>query len=66
MKEWPDELSRLSEIDLTQPHAVYSAVTHGLLGGWTFLSRTLPGIGELFSPLEQTVCIYAPAACSVG
>ena len=55
VKEWSDELSRLSEIALTQPHAAYSALTHGLLGRWTFLSRTLPDVDELFSPLEQTI-----------
>ena len=26
----------LSEVGLTQPHAAYSALTHGLLGRWTF------------------------------
>ena len=58
MKEWSDELSRLSEIGLTQPHATYSAFTHGLLGRWTFLSHTLPGISELLSALEQSICLY--------
>ena len=32
VKEWTDELSKLSEIALSQPHAAYSAVTFGLLG----------------------------------
>ena len=58
MKEWSDELSRLSEIGLTQPHAAYSALTQGVLGRWAFLYRTLPGIGEWFSALEQTIHIY--------
>ena len=58
VREWSDELSKLSEISLTQPHSAYSALTHGLLGRWTFLSRTLPGIGDLFSPLEQTIRVY--------
>ena len=59
VKEWSDELSRLSEIGLTQPHAAYSALTHGLWGaGWTSLSRTLPGIGELLSPLKQSIHLH--------
>ena len=58
VKEWSDKLSRLSEIGLTQPHAAYSALTHGLLGRWTFLSRTLPGISELLSPLEKSICSH--------
>ena len=64
VKEWSDELSKLSEIGLTQPHAAYSALTHGLLGRWIFLSRTLSGIGELFSPLEQTIRAYLLPALS--
>ena len=64
MKEWSGELSRLSEIGLTQPHAAFSALTHGLLGGWVFLSRMLPGIGEWFSALEQTIHIYLLPALS--
>ena len=64
VKEWSDELSWLSEIGLTQPHAAYSALTHGLLGRWTFLSRTLPDIGELFSPLEQTIRMHLLPALS--
>ena len=55
VEEWSDELSRPSEIGITQPHATYSALTHGLLGRKTFLLRTLPGISELFSPLEQSI-----------
>ena len=58
VKEWSDELSKLSEISLTQPHSAYSALTHGLLGRWTFLSRTLPGIGDLFSPLEKIIRVH--------
>ena len=46
VRERCDELSKLSEISLTQPHYACSALTHGLLGTWTFLSRTLPGIGD--------------------
>ena len=32
-----------------------SALIHGLLGRWTFWSRTIPGISDLFSPLEQSI-----------
>ena len=60
VKKWSDGLSisRLSEIGLTQPHATYSALTHGLLGRWIFLSRTLPGISDSFSPLEQSIHLH--------
>lgn len=58
VKEWSDELLKLSEIGLTQPHAAFSALTHGLLGRWTFLSRTMPDIDELLSPLEQAIRLH--------
>ena len=58
VREWSDELSNLSEISLTQPHSVYSALTCGLLRRWTFLSRTLPGIGDLFFPLQQIIHVH--------
>ena len=38
VREWSDELSKLSEIRLTQPHSAYSALMHGLLRRWKFLS----------------------------
>ena len=41
VKEWSDELSKLSEIGLTQPHAAYSALTHGLLGRWIFFIQNV-------------------------
>ena len=31
------------------------AFTHGLISRWTYLSRTIPGIGDLFKPLEATI-----------
>ena len=34
------------------------------MGRWFSLSRTLPGIGELFSPLEQTIRAYLLPALS--
>ena len=33
-------------------------MTHGLLGRWIFLSRTLPDIGGLLSPLEQGIRLH--------
>ena len=58
VREWSDELSKLSEISLTQPHSAYSALTHGLSGRWTFLSRTLPAIGDLFLTTLITLQAY--------
>ena len=56
VKEWTNEISKLlCEFADTQPHAVFSALTHDLLGRWIYLFRVLPNINELFSPLEQCI-----------
>ena len=47
------QLSRLSEIAKTQPHAAYATLTHGLASKWTFLSRTMDNIYDLLQPLED-------------
>ena len=40
--EWMKELEQLSEFAKTEPHAAYTAFTHGLIGRYTYLMRTLP------------------------
>ena len=37
----------LSDIAKSQPHAAFSALTHGLLNKWTYLSRVVPDISHL-------------------
>ena len=53
--EWVQEVDRLSTIALSQPHAAYAGLTHGLAGRWTYLARTVPGAGGWFRPLEDAV-----------
>ena len=53
--EWTQEIERLSSITTSQPHAAYTAFTHGLVNKWTFLSRTIPDAEELFKPLEEMI-----------
>ena len=52
---WIDELDRLSSIAITQPHAAFTAFTHGLTSKWTYLARTTPNIEDLIKPLEETI-----------
>ena len=52
---WIDELDRLSSIAITQPHAAFTAFTHGLTSRWTYLARTTPNIEDLIKPLEETI-----------
>ncbi len=53
--EWCQELETLSTIAVSQPHAAYAAITHGLAGRWTYLSRTTPNISEHLSELEGII-----------
>ena len=45
----------LATIAVTQPHAALSALTHGLMSKWTYLSRTIPDIGPLLRPLDDAL-----------
>ena len=49
------QVELLSKVAITEPHAAFAAFTHGLAGRWTFLSRTMGNISELFQPLEDTI-----------
>jgi len=52
---WVKQLDRLTTIARSQPHAAYSALTHGLCARWTYLSRTVPNIGQLLEPIETSI-----------
>ena len=55
VQQWCSDLSMLSDIAATQPHAAHAALTHGFSSKWTFLTRTIPCIGHLLQPLEDTL-----------
>ncbi len=42
---WIEEINRMGEIGLSQPHAMFAALTHGLMSRWFFICRTVPGAG---------------------
>ncbi len=52
---WVASNYKLSEIAKTQPHAAYSAYTHGLASKWTYFLRTIPDIADLLQPLEDAI-----------
>ena len=52
---WVQEIDTLSSNALSQPHAAFAALTHGLISKWNYLQRAMPDIGELFQPLEDTI-----------
>ena len=52
---WMKELDYLATFAVSQPHAAHSAFTHGFSNKWSYLSRTIPGIGSLLQPLESSI-----------
>ena len=55
VSEWVSAVERLSSIAHTQPHAADASFTHGLMSKWTYLTRAIPNIGDLLSPLEDVI-----------
>jgi len=59
---WIEELTLLSVIAKSQPHAAYSAFTHGIISKWLFIARTIPDVSSCYQPLEVCVRnIFIPA-----
>ena len=55
VQKWTEEVKRLATIAESQPHAAYAALTHGLIGRWSYLSRTVSNITDLLQPLEDAI-----------
>ena len=55
VKDWVREIGVLSKIAVTEPHAAFAAFTHCLQAKWNFLSRTIPGVGELLIDVETAI-----------
>ena len=61
VKEWTGELEALSSIGRRDPHAAYSAFTHGLVGKWQYILRTVPSLSKQLIPLEDAIrCKFIP------
>lgn len=53
--EWTKDVEQLATIASSQPHAAYSALTHGLIGKWAYISRTVPNVSDIFLPVENAL-----------
>ena len=53
--QWAGEVSLLSAVAITQPHAAYAAFIHGLSSKWSYLSRILPNLSSHFQHLENVI-----------
>ena len=62
VNKWITSIHILSAIAMTQPHAAYTAFTHGLASKWSYFLRTIPNIADLLQPLEDAIrCKFIPA-----
>ena len=56
---WTSELSALTKVAQTEPHAAYAAYTHGLMSRWNYILRvtdTEPhAVEDIFAPLEHQI-----------
>ena len=50
-----EELRTLSVIATSQPHAAFTAFTHGMMSKWTHISRTIPDISSHLQSLEAVI-----------
>ena len=55
ISDWVAQLETLAVIAIPHPQAAFSAFVHGFSSKWTYLSRTCPGIDDLFQPLEDAI-----------
>ena len=53
VRSWVSEVSALAQVAASWPHAAYSAFTHGLIGRWVYLMRSLFTYCEILSK-----CMY--------
>ena len=55
IEKWTAEISSLSKLALSQPHAAYTAFVHGLVGRWRYVMRTIENTSTLFTLLENAI-----------
>lgn len=55
VQEWVHGLDQLAAFAESQPHAAYSALTHGFISKWQYYCRTTPGISVYLEPLELAI-----------
>ena len=55
VEEWKREIQKLATFAVTEPHAAFAALTHGLHGKYTYLLRTLPAPVEGLDDLDNAI-----------
>ena len=55
IEKWVKDVEELAEIAKDEPQAVYASFTKAVSHRWTYVQRTIPGIDDLFTPLEEAI-----------
>ena len=55
ISKWIQDVETLAEIAKDEPQAAYASFTKAISRRWTYIQRTIPGISDLFQPLEQAI-----------
>ena len=55
VEKWVEDVEALANIAKDEPQAAYSSYTKAISHRWTYIQRTIPNIGNLFAPLEDTI-----------
>ena len=53
VQEWVGSIKKLTVIARTQPQAAYICYVKGFMHKFTYFMRTIPGISDLLSPLDE-------------
>ena len=55
VQKWCDEVTKLAEFAVTQPHAAFAAFIHGEQHRFRYFMRTIPGMEEYLKPLDDVI-----------
>ena len=55
VNKWVEDVEELANIAKDEPQATYASYTKAICHRWTYIQRTIPDIGCMFTPLENTI-----------
>lgn len=55
ISEWCGQVEKLAMFARSQPHAAYSAFTHGVISSWIYFMRMVPLSRQQLQPLEDAI-----------
>ena len=55
IEKWVEDVEEMARLAGDEPQAVYSCYTKAVSHRWSYVQRTIPGIKDLFKPLEEAI-----------